>query len=539
MKQPHMSDTHVDRTSLRTKWLSVFDTLPSHGVAMLGLTLFIVLTRLPALVSPKALDDEQVYAVVATEMLHGGQPYQDAIERKPPLLFELYVSIFKLSGAYNWPAIHTAMVLWTLATMGLLYLIARRLFDPAAGLWAALLYGLFLLWSDYRNLALNGELLMNLPVTAAVAVTFSRGRSRLRPELLLAGGLVALAFLLKQPSGIAALALGLYLLLRDYRTSRGLSWGDSLLHGSLLTAGFVAAFGVTALWLWRDGILHEAIYWTVLNHDVPLGPRSWKFWQGALERGGFFLLATLPLGLGALESIRRGVTARGLWRGRRAELSGLLLLLGVSVIGVAASGQFLYHYFLQLLPPLALLAAPVYAEVWQGGHRARLLPRRQVLGAWLALSAIAFVVVDAIGVARHREPGASAVYVRAHSAVTDRLFVWGQGDRFTGLYLDAERLPATRYIASYPLTGHIFGVWDPSFDTSSRIVPGAWDSLRADFVRHAPRYIIDTDGILQRPAYPIARYPYLRDYLAQNYREVYRASDGIVFERIRQVAAGG
>jgi 4-amino-4-deoxy-L-arabinose transferase-like glycosyltransferase len=499
----------------------------------LTLALFIVVTRLPALLAPKALDDEQVYGVVATEMLHGGRPYVDATERKPPLLFVLYEGILSAGGSYGWPAVHLTMVLWTLATMGLLYLIARRLFDPAAGFWAAFLYGLFVVWADYRNLALNGELLMNLPVAAALAVAFGRSQSRIRPELLLAGALVALAFLLKQPSGIAALALGLYLLQPGYRSARGLHWGDSLLQGALLTMGFASVFAATGLWLWREGILREAIYWTVLNHDAPLGPTSGRFWRGAFERGGFFLLATLPLQLGTLESVREGTKARGWWRGRRPEFVGLLLLLGVSLVGVAASGQFLYHYFLQLLPPLVLLAAPVCAEVWRGRTRGRLgLPSRPVLGTWLVLSAMVFLVVDAIGVARHRQPGAAAVYVRQHSNPNDRLFVWGQGDRFTGLYLEAERRPATRYIASYPLTGHIFGIWDPRLDTSSRIVPGAWDTLRADFARHPPRYIIDTDGIFQRPTYPIARYPYLRDYLREHYRLVYRASDGVVFERV-------
>jgi len=499
---------------------------------MLGLVLFVTVTRLPALLAPKAIDDEQVYSVVATEMLHGGRPYVDAIERKPPLLFELYEEVFKLGGAYDWHAVHAVMLLWTLATMGLLYLIARRLFDPASGFWAALLYGVFLLWADYRNLALNGELLMNLPVTAALALAFARGRSQIRPELLLAGALVALAFLLKQPAGISALALGLYLLLPDYRTSRGFHWGHSLLHGALLTIGFTAVFGVTALLLQRDGILREAIYWTVLNHDVPLGPGSWRFWQGALERGGFFLMSTLPLGLGAAESVIRGMRERGIWRGRRAEFIGLLLLLGVSLLGVAASGQFLYHYFLQLLPPLVLLAAPVFALVWQGAALALpILPSRWLLGSWLGLAAAVYLVVDTVGVERHDTPGASAVYVREHSSATDRIFVWGQGDRYTGLYLDAERRPAARYIATYPLTGHIFGVWDSKLDTSGRIVPGAWDRLQADFSEHPPRYIIDTDGILQPPIYPIARYPFLRDYLAHNYRAVYRASDGVVFER--------
>jgi 4-amino-4-deoxy-L-arabinose transferase-like glycosyltransferase len=525
-----MNTTAETRTSRQTKWLTI---PPRSGSATaVILTLFVLCTRTPALFAPKAIDDEQVYSVVAIEMLQGGRPYVDAVERKPPLLFELYEKIFAVAGAYNWTALHVTMVLWTLATMGLLYLVACRLCDHAAGFWAALLYAVFVLWADYRNLALNGELLMNLPVTASVAVTLGVGRSRLRPELVLAGGLVALAFLFKQPSGITALALGLFLLLPEYRRARQLSWGHSILHGALLTLGFLATLGVVGLWLWRGGMLREAIYWTVLNHDVPLGPGTWKFWQGALERGGFFLLATLPLVLGAAESVRHRQDDLRLWRGRRAELQGLLLLLGTAVIGVAASGQFLYHYFLQLLVPLALLAAPVYARLWQSTTPVRgLLLCRTLVGPWIALSAVAFLVVDAIGVARHMEPGPAGVWVRQHSEASDRMFVWGQGDRFTGLYLDAGRRPAARHIASYPLTGHIFGVWDSTYDTSDRIVPGAWDNLRADFQRHPPRYIIDTDGLLQPPTYPITRYPYLRDYLRRNYQEVHRASDGIVYER--------
>src|SRR5471030_1566646 len=136
------------------------------------LMLCVVLIRLPALLSPKAIDDEQVYAVVAREMLQGGQPYRDAIEGKPPLLFELYREIFAIAGASNWFALHLVAIVWTGCTMLILSIIAHRLWGCAAGLWADVLYGLFAAWGDYRDLAFNGELLMNLPIVLAIAMTF-------------------------------------------------------------------------------------------------------------------------------------------------------------------------------------------------------------------------------------------------------------------------------------------------------------------------------------------------------------------------------
>ena len=41
--------------------------------------------------------------MVAHEIVDGGLPYVNAIERKPPLLFWTYAAIFKVAGKYNWP----------------------------------------------------------------------------------------------------------------------------------------------------------------------------------------------------------------------------------------------------------------------------------------------------------------------------------------------------------------------------------------------------------------------------------------------------
>ena len=42
----------------------------------------------------------------------------------------------------------------------------------------------------------------------------------------------------------------------------------------MLTAGFFAALGLVTIVLWKQGILHDAFYWTIADHDVPH-----VFWQ--------------------------------------------------------------------------------------------------------------------------------------------------------------------------------------------------------------------------------------------------------------------
>ena len=290
-----------------------------------SLVLFTIITRLPLLLYPKACDDEQVYVVVAIEMLRGGRPYIDAIERKPPLLFYLYEGILRLFGDYNYFALHAVSVLWTLATMAALYVIARRLFGIGAAFVAALTYAIFIAWADYTNLAFNGELLMNLPVVVAIAIAFRSSRSKLRAELLVAGALVALAFLLEATLGNCGRAARL--LCRTPRLPRQarsrLDWLD--LHAALLVVGFSITLLAAGILLLHVGILREAWYWTIGNHANPLGPTTWFFWHKLPAIGSFFLAETLPLLLGAALSVREGLVARSIWNGYRAEFASLVI----------------------------------------------------------------------------------------------------------------------------------------------------------------------------------------------------------------------
>ena len=82
-------------------------------MAALGIVLLTIATRLPALRHPQAIDDEAPYSVVANEIVDGGRPYIDSVDRKPPLLFWTYAAVFAIAGKYNWMALHGVAVVWT------------------------------------------------------------------------------------------------------------------------------------------------------------------------------------------------------------------------------------------------------------------------------------------------------------------------------------------------------------------------------------------------------------------------------------------
>src|SRR5207247_156459 len=146
--------------------------------AAFGIILLTVAIRLPSLLHLQPIGSEEMYSVVANEIVDGGRPYADAVERKPPLLFWTYAAVFKIAGKFNWKALHIVALIWTLGAMAGLYVIGRELFDRNTGLIAALFYSVFQPWGVWSNLSADGEMLMNLPIICAWAIAFRRNSSR-------------------------------------------------------------------------------------------------------------------------------------------------------------------------------------------------------------------------------------------------------------------------------------------------------------------------------------------------------------------------
>jgi hypothetical protein len=288
----------------------------------------------------------------------------------------------------------------------------------------------------------------------------------------------------------------------------------------MLTTGFFTVVGLVTIVLWKQGILHEAYYWTVGDHDVPH-----VFWRKGIINTLFFVGACLPLVIGAVMACQNKYN---IWADRRAERTALLGLLAASAIGAVAGARFYPHYYVQLIPPFALLAAPYYAGLWsrriQPPHW---LMRPMVTYAWLALTVIAFSIVHWIGLVPRRVPYEAGRYLFEHSTADDRIFVWGQASK---IYLDARRRPASRYVETFPLNGYIFGGPLPGVDTRNRILPGSWDKLQQDFAKHPPAYIVD---LYSKPGalYPVQQFPILAKLLADHYKPVAQTEEGVIYYR--------
>jgi len=489
--------------------------------AAFGIILLTVAIRLPSLLHSQPLDSEAMYSVVANEIVDGGRPYADAVERKPPLLFWTYAAVFKIAGKFNWKALHIVALVWTLCAMAGLYVIGRELFDRNTGLIAALFYSVFQPWWTWKTLSFDGEMLMNLPIIWAWAIAFRRNSSRMRPELFAAGALLGAAFLMKQPAAIAAVPLGIYVLLPSYRASRSLTRTNSIIQAAMLTAGFFAALSLVTIVLGKQGILHDAFYWTIADHDIPH-----VFWQKGILLTLTFTGTCLPLIVGAIIACR---DKDEVWAGKTAERTALLRLLAASAIGAAAGARFYPHYYVQLIPPLALLAASYYARLWswtiQPPHW---LLRPKVTYAWLVLTVMALSIAHCIGLASQCASSEAGRYLFTHSDSADRIFVWGQSPE---IYLDAHRRPACRYITTFPLTGYVFGGPIPGFDTRSRILPGAWTTLEQDFARHPPAYIVDVQADPKTAQNPVKNFPILAKLLAERYQPVARTAEGVIYHR--------
>jgi 4-amino-4-deoxy-L-arabinose transferase-like glycosyltransferase len=457
--------------------------------------------RLPAFFVDVFNSDETFLATQAQVIREGGNLYEEAADRKPPLVPYIYAGAFDLFGTTELWSVRVFAMLAAALTAFLLAVEARRRYGRRAA-WAAGLLCVFALvaFAPQDGQAANFEIFM-LPAMTAAVLLARRGRA------VSAGAAVAIATLAKQ-TGAATLLPVLYLVWRA-RGRRGVT--DAL-------GGFGVPLALVALALGPGQLL----YWTVLGNGSYVSVQT-----AATYVLSSFVLMSLGWVACNLPIVWRLPVA---WRDRRDRARDglpdydLWLWLLSAVISVMVGLRFFGHYYLQLVPPLVLLTAGALSR---GTKR-------------IAIGTVVFAAVTAIGFSAagyfmrpfDPEPNYQSVskYLAAHVDRGDRILVWGSVPE---IYWASGTRPATRF----PTTTGFLGGGQPGRPAEDAAPeetnPAVWDWFFEDLAAHPPRYIVDTAPAQIRGAQwtPIDRFPKLESIVQSDY--VYVTSiDGIaVYER--------
>lgn len=478
------------------------------ALTALGATLF---CRLPSLVRPMLEPDEATFASVATLINEGGRLYAEGgVDNKWPGIYWTYAAVFRVFGRNAMGAVHAFELLVVLATGLLCGWCARELAPEARKdrtFWLAVLWnGVFSAVFYPKMIAANTEIFMALPATAAFALTLRSLRARAPgPWLAAAGALVGVACLYKQVA-LVALPLPVVAALLERRPLRARLAGAAAPLG-----GCVAVLGAVGGWLWHQGTADDWWRWTIASlagARLGLGTVALKAAVGV----GWFACSALVVVAAAAARARRWRRGAG---GERLAVTWLLL----GCLGVAAGGQFFGHYFLQIVPALAVLGA-LELDGWVGAppDRRRLLLVGAATAVPAALFTTAAFALDPISERPAPPPGfvETARYVREHTPPDARIFVWGLGSVF---YLAADRVPATRFPAFLRRLDR--GANEPP-ERGWDAGPDVWDTVMRDFATHPPALILDTApaDYFDFRNYPMARFPRLAAYVAEGYVKV-------------------
>jgi 4-amino-4-deoxy-L-arabinose transferase-like glycosyltransferase len=486
--------------------------------------------RLPSLLRPCLSDDEATYCVVAREMLHGRVLYRDVVDHKPPLIYLTYAATQSLGGPqHGMLLLHLLTIGFVGATALLLGRIALRAShwfeDDKVPFVAALLFIVFTTTLlDFDALAANCELYMLLPLTASV-LFYLRGFAQARTaELLGAGVLVGVAALYKYQAAVHLPLYACHLAIVHRRRA------VRLLRGwAAIGLGVAVPLGASLWAMNRAGALEAALFWFSFNAAyIRQGLRLSELGARVAGRVSYGVVPALFLWVLGLRAVVLG------WRRRGEDPLGLFMVgwCALSALAVTAGGRFFGHYFHQVTAPLAVLAAPEAARVWRSRRAFGLAALWLPAAGFLLIGLLRMPAAKAVGVGAP-DYQAIAEFVRAHSAPTDRLVVWGN---LPVIYFEADRPLGSRFVFSNYLTGLSPATRtqsDPSADASANVVAESWEMFVADLNSRLPKIFVDTSpgNLGAYGKFPLSRFPRLEAIVDRNYSPIGEVGGTRIFVR--------
>lgn len=418
------------------------------SLAVIAIALTAILLRIPYLSWPITMD-EAGYSLGADWWARGVAMYsRDLWFDRPQGIFVAYglgAALFGDSVA----AIRIWGGIWLAGGAVAVWALGRGLLDARKAIAAGLLTALVFAAPMIEGFTSNAEAFM-VPAATLSAVLVWRGTYGW------AGLIAGIAVLLK-PSGASALALGIAWIVYTGGSRRSV-----LLFVAAAFAPIAAAFahGWATVGAWQ--YLEAAVLFRVTH---PVGDQVQRI-VASLAVSGPVMIPLLAFGI-----------AGGRFIEGRARTFWLLWLLA-SLGGVAMGGGWRLHYYLQLVPPLALSYGAALGAI--RGSRPPAAIMGWALGVVLIVgSSVARVAAGPVpSIEGVFGPGAGilvaedvGIYLRERTVPSDRIYV-----AFTapGINYFAQRLSSEPWLYAQPLG----------------FVEGAYGEVLASARSGVPRYIV-------------------------------------------------
>lgn len=435
----------------------------------MALTALAIAVRLPSLVLPSLDWDEGLYLTIAADLNAGHLPYVGLWDRKPVGIFVIFALVERVfeDGVLG---VRVLACLFAALAAFALYRVAIALFQPGTtiGIAAAITYLLFS--GENSGLAANTEAFF-IPLTlVGFALTLGNPSESPRwPADLAAGLALGLAFQIKFVVlfDLAALFFSLALILGAPNRPILQRVRDSLPRLAAIAIGFAVPSLAVFVWYAAAGQLSALLG---ANVGANLGYFDRPF--GSLTVPLFAAINYGPLCVGAGLALLFGRQLAASGSEGRGLLIGAVWIAAV-VIGLVLLRRWYEHYFIQLLPPLSLMAGFVVVrgvlDVARDRSAYLCAAGLLVASAFFAANRTAFLAAGDLVLQRHARadwaagdtPRIVARDIEEQLSAGDTVFVF---DQDPVIYYLARAAAPTRY----PFPGHWFdgadGMFDPMAD---------------------------------------------------------------------------
>lgn len=299
--------------------------------------------------------DEGAYSYYGKMLLDGKIPYKDFYEQKLPGIFYFYAMMVSLFGS-SVKEMHFGFMILNILSIILIYFSVKKLFTPIAGLISATTFAIVSLAPSLSGFTIQAEHGVAFFSCLGIFLYVLARQSQKWYWYVLMGVALGAAFMVKT-TGLFIMFWGGLIILIDFFFTKEKVWSNLFKRVFFYCAGAIFIVGILLFIIYLKGSFNDMLFWV---YDIPRyyvnrisyedGVKYFGYSRDAIVQNYKFLWIHSLLAL-ALCLIRSIDFKTKLFVFSLAALSFFTIVPGYYFYG---------HYWIQVIPGMAVLAGVTY-----------------------------------------------------------------------------------------------------------------------------------------------------------------------------------